>query len=449
MRALTRLVWSEGMYLSPHHFQRQSRYFEDSLWFAATSLWFKPYGLAGCRMDADALQNGTVSVLHARGVFPDGLCFDIPGCDSAPEPHNIASSFSPTRDSHTVLLGIPAWRQDRKNVSGNQDPDRNESRYLVQVRAVADEVSGRDEKSVELGRKNLQLFLDTEVTEEMITLPVARVRRDGAGRFIYDSRFVPPLLQISASDRVMSVLHELCELIDRKGRTIKEPRKDQRRDRPEFYRGDFSDFWFLHTLNSNLPALRHILLTKKSHPEELFQELSRLAGALCCFGSDSDPRDLPAYNHDDFGICLDLLDRKIRAGLEGMLPTNCISIPLKPTSTSFWSASVDDPRYFEPSRWILSIASKTGEANIVSKTPHLVKVCSEKFVGELVRRALPGLELKHLPIPPPGISPTVESFVISREGPCWEHILKTKQVGVYVPGDLPDPTLQLHILLGP
>src|SRR5215470_11310294 len=132
MRTLTRLVWSEGMYLSPHHFQRQSRYFEDSLWFTTTAVWYKAYGLAGCELDSEALQNGTVSILHARGVLPDGMCFDIPNSDAAPEPHNIAASFSPTRDSHVVLLALPIWRQDRKNVAGARDTDREASRFIVE-----------------------------------------------------------------------------------------------------------------------------------------------------------------------------------------------------------------------------------------------------------------------------------------------------------------------------
>src|SRR5258705_1765871 len=71
MRSLSRVVWSEGMYLGPHHFQVQSRYFEDSTKFAVSSLRFAPYGLAGCDLDADALQNGTLSLLHARGMFSD------------------------------------------------------------------------------------------------------------------------------------------------------------------------------------------------------------------------------------------------------------------------------------------------------------------------------------------------------------------------------------------
>src|ERR1700689_4800405 len=58
MNFLSRVVWSEGMYLGPQHFQAQSRYFEDSIKFAISSLWFKPYGLLGCGLDEEALRNG-------------------------------------------------------------------------------------------------------------------------------------------------------------------------------------------------------------------------------------------------------------------------------------------------------------------------------------------------------------------------------------------------------
>ena len=95
------------MYLGPHHFQVQSRYFEDSITFATSSLWFAPYGVAGLELDAEALHNGTVSLLHARGIFPDGLIFNMPESDAVPEPRAIAELFPPTRDFITVLLAIP------------------------------------------------------------------------------------------------------------------------------------------------------------------------------------------------------------------------------------------------------------------------------------------------------------------------------------------------------
>jgi Uncharacterized protein conserved in bacteria len=80
------------MYLGPHHFQAQARYFEDSIHFAASSLWFAGYGLAACELDAEAMNNGTLSLVRARGILPDGLAFEMPGCDPLPAARNITAS---------------------------------------------------------------------------------------------------------------------------------------------------------------------------------------------------------------------------------------------------------------------------------------------------------------------------------------------------------------------
>jgi len=81
--------------------------------------------------------------------------------------------------------------------------------------------------------------------------------------------------------------------------------------------------------------------------------------------------------------------------------------------------------------------------------PKLAKVCSARFVPELVRRALPGLPLNHLLVAPSQIAARVESqyFAINRSRPCWETILQTRQVGVYVGAEIPSPELSLIVLL--
>ena len=123
MKHLSRLVWSEGMYLGPHHFQAQSRYFEDSVHFSISGLCFAPYGLIGCELDREALHNGTLSLIHARGIFPDGLAFQMPDCDPLPAARSISELFSPIRESLTVLLAIPPRRADGVNcaLAGNAE----------------------------------------------------------------------------------------------------------------------------------------------------------------------------------------------------------------------------------------------------------------------------------------------------------------------------------------
>ena len=68
MKLLSSVVWPEGMCPAPHHFQTQSRYFEDSLQFATTTLWYPPYGIPGFALDEDALRNGTVSLMGVAEV---------------------------------------------------------------------------------------------------------------------------------------------------------------------------------------------------------------------------------------------------------------------------------------------------------------------------------------------------------------------------------------------
>src|SRR5262252_3592354 len=102
MRLLSSVVWSEGMYLAPHHFQAQNRYFEDSLRTYAESLCFKPYGFSGFDLEPEALRNGTVVLLHARGILDDGLCFNAPDSDPLPAPLSLTDQFPAATDHVTI-----------------------------------------------------------------------------------------------------------------------------------------------------------------------------------------------------------------------------------------------------------------------------------------------------------------------------------------------------------
>jgi type VI secretion system protein ImpJ len=177
--------------------------------------------------------------------------------------------------------------------------------------------------------------------------------------------------------------------------------------------------------------------------------MARLAGALCTFAIDSHPRAVPLYDHDRLDETFRALDDHIRRHLETVVPTNCLRIPLERTGDYFWSADVPDTRCVGPSRRVLGMRSPVGEVELISRTPHLVKLCSRAFVPELVKRALPGMPLAHLPIPPSAISTRRDTqyFAVNRGGPCWDHIVQTRQVGLYIPGEIPSPEPELLVVL--
>jgi type VI secretion system protein ImpJ len=438
MKLLSPPVWHEGMHLAQHHFQTQNRYVEDLTAFVAAQLLFRPYGLAGWGVDEDALTNDLVSVRHARGVMPDGLVFDFPG-DPPPEPLEIRSLFSPTQESHVVLLAIPALRAGHPNLVANGDGEDGSRRYRPRGRAVADEVLGGDERELVFAEKNFRLILDTEDDTGLTTLPVARVRRDGSGRFVFDADYIPPTIQVAASPSLISILGRLIEMIGARtdGLAV------EATDAP----GELVSHLLANALNSAMGPLTHHYHARRAHPEQVYVELLRLAGALCTFSMTADPRGLPMYDHDHPGQCFGALERTLRELLGVVLPAGAVRIHLRQAGDSFFHGTVDDRRCLTSSRWFLGIGSSDSRAEITAKVPRLVKVCSAKFIERLVREAFPGLPLEPAPSPPAEISPKPDRtyFAIPQTGPCWTSIVETGEVGIYAPAAIANLELELVI----
>ena len=445
MKFLSRVVWSEGMHLGPHHFQTQSRYFEDTLWFLNSNLRQDPWGFLHYSIDTEALSNGLAILNFASGILPDGLIFDLPDCDSVPEAAQLKSLFAST-DSEIVLhLAIPP-RQDQGldcDLSGGPS-----ARYGAVQRTLRDDAIGQGENNVSFARKNLVLLSQAQLSEGAVSFPIARIFRDGKGGFASDPDFIPPCLRISACEGLVLILHRLVQAIDEKVISTRSMRLSSGGFELGTSALDVANYWFLHALCSSLPALRHHLLDRRSHPEEVYRDLARLAGALSTFALESAKDEIPPYRHRELTSTFKEMDALIRRYLEVVAPSNSVTLQFRKAENYIYAAEVKDERCLRRARWIFGLRSPVAESLILRQTPRLVKVCSAEGVAKLVQRALPGLELLHLPVPPAALHAQADMhyFSISLSGACWQHILQTKQVGVYLPGDLGDATFEITII---
>jgi type VI secretion system protein ImpJ len=444
---LSRVVWSEGMHLGPHHFQVQNRYFEDLVHFTSSALAFEPWGLSGIQVDHDALRNGIFSLVHARGLFPDGMAFLIPELDQTPDPRQLGDIFPPMDDYLDMHLAVAPLDMKGPNCTAPGKP-ANGLRYTANEIEVPDEMTGTDMKRLAVGRKNLQLLSAAEVGGR-VSIPIARVLRETANQFKLEPNFIPPVLRLQASERLMVLLRRIVDMLEERARQMVRPKDLAAGTAAGFSAEGISNAWFLHCVNAAVTPLRHLLTQQSAHPEDLFVEMSRLAGALCTFGLDSHPSTLPRYQHLHLTKVFNDLDGHIREHLELIVPSNCVRMPIKKVSEYFWETPVNDQRVLSHSRWILALRAKMGEADLLSGAPRLVKVCSKEFLPKLVSRALPGLKMVHLPVAPPAVSPRVDYqyFGIDRAGPCWDHIVATREVAIYVPGEIPEPNVELMVVL--
>jgi type VI secretion system protein ImpJ len=308
-----------------------------------------------------------------------------------------------------------------------------------------------DEREVTLGEGNLLLLSERELAPGMVSIPLARIVRDGRGGLLYDSDYMAPTLRMAASQPLMLLAKRLLETLAEKMAPL--TRSTQKRVRFEAGTGalDVASYWFLHALSSAAPVLRHLYATRHAHPEQFFVELSRLAGSLCTFATASSVDDLPGYDHRDPGPAFRALDAHIRRHLEIVVPSNTVTLQFSAGAPYIQEADVADERCLRRSRWILGIRADLGEADLVNSVPRLIKVCSARFVPELVRRALPGLNLIHLPVPPSAMRAEADKqyFSIDLSGPCWEHMQQTRRVGVYIPGEIASPEFDVMVIVEP
>ena len=84
MSKYRKIVWNEGMLLTPHHFQQFDNYHEEMLNSRVRSIMQHEYGVIELRFSAEAIANGNFQVTTCRGVLPDGLFVNVPDAEAAP-----------------------------------------------------------------------------------------------------------------------------------------------------------------------------------------------------------------------------------------------------------------------------------------------------------------------------------------------------------------------------
>ena len=446
MPQLQPVIWSKGVLLSPQHLQAQDRFFEDTLRFLSGALSFRNWGFTSLQIDAAGLSQGRLGVTQASGIFPDGLMLDMPACDAAPDSRTLEDCFPPGNATCAFFLAVPQDRPGGINVALQRGGVS--ARFYSELQMLRDENSSGVEKPVSLARKNLQILAENENIEGSVLLPLAQIERTEAGGYRLDPNYVPPLLNIGSNDLITGILRGQIETLVSRSSQLAGSRRQRNQSLADFSASDIANFWLLYTINSHLPVLRHLLEAPQLHPETLFLHLLSLAGSLTTFSPKIEPRDLPRYEHERLGACFLALDATIAELLETVVPSNFVALPLKPLRDSIYAAAIDKDRYFENSRTYLAVSADMNEADLIARTPALAKACSATHIEQLIRQAMPGLRLTHVPVPPRAIPVKLrhQYFSVERSGPAWEAVVRARNFAVYMPGEIPNPDMELIFL---
>ncbi len=450
----SKVLWDEGLFLRPQHFQQQERYHDARLNQTACALHPYCWGVRRMTIDLDALRNDVLRIEELSLLFPEGEVYRAPDGDILPPQVRLAD-LPPDLQTVTYHAALPALRAHGENCEnsagvGDGVHDLEDTlRFSRHERDTHDLYSSAAEAPVTYLRKTLRLVADGDALEAYESFPLLRLRRVATGGFEPDPGFIPPSLSIDAVAGPGLGLHgalaRLMEKLLAKVTALYGDLREPSRNVVEIRGGDVSAFWLLHTASAGYAALAHYLHHRELHPERLYGALLHLAGGLMTYSRSYRLDDLPAYVHADPGPPFARLDGIIRDLLDTVISSRYFTIALHHDRPSYYHGALDSGRITPQTTLYLAVAADLPALRLVETVPLQFKVGAPEDVDRCVLSALPGVRLLHAPQVPSAIPvrPDMVYFVLDVRGALYDAMLKSQAMSVYVPNGLRELRLEL------
>lgn len=432
-----RIVWQEGMFLGPQHFQQRDAFAAQEDWFRQVASRPFAWGVRAAQFDAEALQNKRLALDLIEAVLPDGTVVRAPAVDPLPPGRQLESHFTPDLAGLDVYLAVPERRAGIPVCRTGGRQGTVESPHLAETVEVEDENSPGKTIDVTAARQNLKLLVGGENLDGYVALKLGRLKRDADARIVPDPGYAPASLTLAAAGPLAGHLRTILEALAAKSSALAEQNRQRGGGMVEFGGGNVGNFWLLHTVNSYIPLLAHHQRLPETHPLEAYRVLAQLAGALCTFSFKLHPRDVPAYAHEDLGGTFAALARMLLELLETVMPSAFVNIPLDRRDETMLIGEVqDDSVLAGDCHWYLSVKGDLPEARIRDDVPSQVIVGSPHNIDFLVKTATPGLTLVHTPVPPRDfpLKAGHTYFKLEAGGDAWDTVRESRSVAIYLGG---------------
>ncbi|TQM89969.1 type VI secretion system baseplate subunit TssK [Roseinatronobacter monicus] len=440
MSARNKIVWSNGLFVKPHHFQQQTRYFEQLV--NRTALGAEPhfYGFTSVVLNEDLCALGKVELRQASGIMPDGTVFDFPSEDIPPPILDVSEGFIANQ---LIYLCVPLSSDGGVEVQDGGGEAATTARYeMLEHMARDNSVQAGELAALKVARLRPVLALESKDLSGYVKLSVGRIIEKGDdGALKIEEHFVPTMLHLAAAPKLFKQLYELASGVENRAKVI--ARRVGKPDQSGI--SSVTDFMLLQLLNRLTPQLRHFARHSALHPRAVFEALIGMVGDLATFMTEERLcPELPAYNHDRPDQCwpavLDLLRRLITRSLE----TSADFIKLEPKKHGYFLAPIAVPDLIKECDFVLAVRAAVPQERLQRDFTAQSKVASIGRIRELVAKQLPGLPLRLLPVAPRQLPyhAGYSYFAVDRNTPEWRQMERAEGFAFHVAGDFPGLEMQ-------
>ncbi|RCL24143.1 type VI secretion system baseplate subunit TssK [Pseudomonas sp. AFG_SD02_1510_Pfu_092] len=439
-----RVVWSEGMFITTQHFQQHDRYLEHLVDARSRPLSAAAWGFSELLLDQGLLAQGKVAIISARGLLPDGTPFDIPRDDLPPAPLEVPDAL---RDG-VVHLGLPLKRAGARDTVDEGEASAG-ARYISRVSEVRDDNAPFENRAaLALGSRALRLLLSEDGLSDYAALGMLRIREKRADRaLVVDDSYIPPLLDVAASQQLSGFCGELLGLLHQRGEAL----AGRVVASANGGASEIADFMLLQLVNRAQPLVEHLNQLSPLHPERLYSELVALAGEFATFTRDGRrPHSFPVYQHDDLAATFAPVMNALREALSTLIDSKAVAIPIVEKAYGIHVGMLADRSLLDSASFILVVRADVPSETLRSRFGQQSKIGSVEHIRDLVNLQLPGIGLLPLPVAPRQIPfhAGATYFELDRGSEHWKQLQHSGGFAFYVAGEFPGLSLAFWAIRG-
>lgn len=436
----SKVAWTEGLFLRPHHLQQSDRYVEHLLDERVRLASPYPWGFSDMEIDMDVCQQSRFALRRGRGIFPDGAVFNFPA-DGVPPP---AIDVPEDSAGQTVWLGIPETTVNAVEVAtGRADAS---TRYVLGRETIIDSTSNlRQEEEIDVAHPQLMYSIRSTSPPGQVCLPVARIREVKDRIIIVDGTFAPPMLNSHGHPVVSGWVESVIGWVERKLSELAR------------YAADTSaggglqnfDYLTLQLLNRTHPVLLHMRDSSYIHPERVYVEFLKLAGELATFATeDRRARRYTAYDHDRLNEVFEPVMSDIQAFLSTGYDRRAVRLPLEQLAENAFRSIVVDRSLFAQANFVIEVSARRPLAEIQAEFPRLFKVGPFGQMRQIVYSNLPGIPLMYMAVPPAQIRALSNCvyFRLDKTTPLWREFSQDSAIGLQIAGNWPELKLEFYAI---
>jgi len=414
------IVWSEGMFIAPQHFQHMDitlqRYANE---LAQLDVSAGDYGVSELEIDTDALKVGQFVVREAAGVFPDRLFFRLAKGLALHVPDGVVEE--------TVYLSVPLAIRGEAQFGSPDTPVR-----MVKHRDQLEDLNDprNDPVDSELAEVGACLRLGSADFSGYAAIPVARLlEKTAEGRVVLDRSFVPHVLCLRASNLLTERVEETIALARaRAGNAAGRIAADTE------LRSEVSlmaERLELQILNRWLLVLQNEARTGMIGPRRLYMFLASMGAELdAILGLAVD--DSLIFDPEKITECFESLLSSLRRKLTLEKPASVMAFS--------WNTELFEKRRVlrvivparllnEGRRPILALRGPDKAEALMQLGPLACKLAGLSAMPELVARGLPGVELTPMPVAPSELRSRADAayFSINTSSENWRLFLEKRE----------------------